>query len=438
MKKILLTLLIVICCFVIVKSQETEVDVKGVGVKREDALQDAFRNAIGKAVGVSLVSESKVENFVLIQDAITTKTKGYISSYEIKKETPLADRYEIDIHARVSLAPLKADIQLLANSIGGVRFLVMYDARNLGQEDIDNLDFATERINEYLATKKYRYIEKSRFNELKKEAQNIMHESEPTQDTYVQCIGLMANAQFIIFISKVSSSKRSEAFDTRSSSKAVIEVKVYDNCTAEGLGTVTLESNWKSVSSGGVKDAIKEAVTKDFDKLMGTFNSYIGEWVNNGTPFELRFYSSGTFRDMRELREKLKSDSNFGGQMEIVSFDNYTKLNCTFKKKPDELADKVLDYADQVPSFKSRLMDVKYIYGRQISFAPQSVKLPDSDIIPKNNDSGGKSQGNKDNVTPADTIKKMPAKTKPKTPAKTTKTAVPKSTKLKQTTKTKK
>jgi hypothetical protein len=126
-----------------------------------------------------------------------------------------------------------------------------------------------------------------------------------------------------------------------------------------------------------MNSAINDAVTKNFDNLLYTFTSYIGDWANNGTPFELRFYSSGTYRDMRDLRQKLKDDNSFAGQLEIVSLNNYTKINCNFKKKPDELADKVLDLADAIPSFKEKRMDVKFIYGRQVSFAPHNVTVPD-------------------------------------------------------------
>ncbi len=361
------------------RDNSTTVEAKGVGVRRDDALQDALRNAVGQAVGVALTSESAVENFVLIKDAISTHTEGYISSYKVVNEAPFPDRYEITVSATVSLSPLKADAQVLAQSIGGVRFLVMYDPSAVKEDEVANYDFACERINEYLAERKYRYIDRKRFESLKKEAIGIYQNSETNQETFVQRIGMMADAQFIIFISKISVTSRSEAFDTRTSSKISIEARAYDNCTAEGLGTIAIESDWKGSRDPktGINDGIKEAVNNNFSKLLYLFNQYVGNWVNNGTPFELRFYSIGTFRDFRDLRAKMLADPKFGGQLEILSFNNYTKLNLTFKDKPDELAYKVLDYADAIPEFKNKVLDVKLIYGRQINFAPQKVNVPE-------------------------------------------------------------
>jgi hypothetical protein len=358
-------------------AQTSEVDARGFGVKREDALQDALRNAVSQAVGVVISSNTKVENFEVLQDAISTKTEGYIASYKVLREGPAQGRYEINVKAIVSLSPLKADANLLAQSIGGIRFMAMYDPRAVPKEQHADYDFAVERINSFLSQKKYRYVDNRRFETLKREAANMLQE-ELGELTYVQQLGVMADAQFIIFISKIHTDTRSEAFDTRTSAKVMIEAKAFDNCTGEGLGTVILESGWKNTANASTtpRASISEAVENDFGKLIGTFNSYIGDWINNGTPYELRFYSAGTFRDFRDLRNRLKDDPNFGGQMEVVNVNNFTKLNCTFRKKPDQLADRILDIADEVPAFKDKRMDVKFIYGRQISFAPHNVKVP--------------------------------------------------------------
>jgi len=366
-----------------VNSDIATVEAKGVGVKREDALQDALRNAVGQAVGVSVSSETRVENFVVIQDAVSSRAQGYVSKYDVIKETPFPDRYEIIVRADVSLSPLKADINLLARSVGGIRFLVMYDSRNVSADEELMYDFAVERINERLSEKGYRYIEKRRFDELKKEARNIGHEIAPSEEKYIQRLGMMSDAQFIIFISKIHTTSRSVNFDTQTSTKFTIEVKAYDNCTAEGLGTISIESDWATAreKQAGIFAGVQDAVSNNFDRLLSVFARYIGSWVNNGTPYELRFYQVGTYRDFRSLRAKLQDDPNFGGEMEIVSVDNYTKLNLTFKNRPDQLADKILDMADDIPDMKAKVLDIKFLYGRQINFAPQNVKLPEFEGI---------------------------------------------------------
>jgi hypothetical protein len=62
-------------------------------------------------------------------------------------------------------------------------------------------------------------------------------------------------------------------------------------------------------------------------------------------------------------------------------------LNCTFKKQSDDLADVILDISDEIPNFNQLKIDVKKIYGRQISFAPQNYIIPEiinKDLNPLN------------------------------------------------------
>lgn len=354
-------------------SQSLETEAKGIGLTKTEALQDALRNAVSQAAGVEILSETKVENYLIVSDAISSNTKGYIQTYEILKETPFPDRYEVTVKAKVTTESIKADFQLLARQIGGLRFLVLSDPKVSNPADIELLEIAVNKLNERLASKGCRYIERDRFNSLKKEAIALMESTSSEKFNYAQQLGFMADAQFILTIGDIKKSSQPGAFDISKGDKYSFNVKVMDNCTGEGLGTLTFTN---PLASKSPSDAIDKAIQAQFESLFSTITSYIGSWLNNGTPFELRFYQTGTYRDFRDLRNKLKADPSFGGEMEITSVLNYTKLNCTFKKRADDLADKLLDIADEIPSFKEQRLDVKYIFGRQISLAPQKYVIP--------------------------------------------------------------
>lgn len=365
--------------------EELTVEATGVGIEKADALQDALRNAVGQAVGVALKSETIVENFMVVSDAISSNTTGYVKNYTVVKEIPFKDRFEVTVKATITTKTLEADFNLIAKSVGGVRFLVMADPAETDADSHRDLNFAVDKINSFLAERNYRYVDNTRFQSIQKEATKMMEESNKEM-TYVQRLGLMADAQFIIVLSDLKSAPVMGAFDIKKGNKVSFVAKAYDNCTSEGLGSVILESNLSTSTREtlGNRTAIENAVENDFTNLLGMVTSYIGGWVNNGTPFELRFYNTGTFRDFRDFRKKLKADKSFGGDLQITSVYNYTKLNCTFKSKADNLADKILDIADEIPSFEAKRLDVKMIYGRQISFAPQSFIITDL-IEPKPN-----------------------------------------------------
>jgi hypothetical protein len=354
------------------------------GIARADAMADAMRAAVGKAAGVVVKSETTVENFMVIKDAIATNSSGYITSYQVESEGSAPAGYQVTIKAKVSQKPLKADVALLTQSIGGMRWLVAYDPTNLTPEQLAQYDQAVDQANAYLSSKKYRYIERSRMATLQKEAGNMVQEDANgagTELTYAQQLGMQAGAQFIILLTDIGQSTRSEAFDTRTATRVTLKAKAFDNCTGEGLATVPLEGDWQSGrdAAESYRTSLTAAVTASMPKVMETVLGYIGDWANNGVPYELRFYGLGGYRDLRALREKLTTDALFGGQLELTSVNNYTRLNGTFKRKPEQMADYVLDKADEVPAIAARKLDVRFMFGRQINFAPTGVKVPEID-----------------------------------------------------------
>jgi hypothetical protein len=59
---------------------------RGMGTNREEALKDAYRDAIERAVGLYVDAEQMMKNEKLVQDQILTHSNAYIERYDIKKE----------------------------------------------------------------------------------------------------------------------------------------------------------------------------------------------------------------------------------------------------------------------------------------------------------------------------------------------------------------
>ncbi len=97
-------LLIGIICFA-----AGEVQVQGVGraagndgVAREQALEDALRDAVRKGVGVNLISSTRVRGFVLGHDQVLTSSFGYVKDYKIIWEGPVKGGfYQVRVSAWV-------------------------------------------------------------------------------------------------------------------------------------------------------------------------------------------------------------------------------------------------------------------------------------------------------------------------------------------------
>lgn len=78
---------------------------------RDEALQDALRNAVEQGVGTYVSSETIVKNFTVVEDNIYSKSKGYIKNYDVIREGVSEGIYEVEIKASVMMDKLSDDLE---------------------------------------------------------------------------------------------------------------------------------------------------------------------------------------------------------------------------------------------------------------------------------------------------------------------------------------
>ena len=60
---------------------------RGIGADKTEALKDAYRDAVERAVGLYIDAEQMVKNEELVKDQILTQSNAYIEKYDVAKET---------------------------------------------------------------------------------------------------------------------------------------------------------------------------------------------------------------------------------------------------------------------------------------------------------------------------------------------------------------
>jgi len=356
-------------------AQSGIVTVKGVGPSRDAAISDAKRQAVEQVGGVALQSYTQMEDFQVLKDVVLAKAKGYIASFSILSETPFPDHVEVQAQAAVSDRQMDADAKSLAQWLGGMRFLVAYDpGKPKSAEEIESFEYARERINEYLARQGFRYIERNVFDRLKEEAVKIAGADLSGID-YAKKLAFYADAEFLVYIENVLNAEDAKALGI-STRKATIDLRLYDNCTSEGLGTVVGDGEWLTDMGGldAARKAVDPAARTAGERLFYLTLDYLGEWANNGAPSELHFYGVDEDR-MDLLLAKLTHDPDFGGQLEPIMSGDFWRLNCTFKKTPTEMRQRVRGYAKDV----GVPLETRLQYARRLSFAVKGVKTPEAD-----------------------------------------------------------
>ena len=102
---------------------------------RDMALEDAYRKAVEQAAGALISSKTQVQDFVVIQDVILTRSSGFITSSTIVREgwtAPGSGIYEVTIKALVSLqkvADTWAEIETTLARKGYPKLMILIGAQ---------------------------------------------------------------------------------------------------------------------------------------------------------------------------------------------------------------------------------------------------------------------------------------------------------------------
>jgi len=108
-----------------------------VGAARDRAIDDVLRKAVEQTLGTYIDAQTKVENFMVVEDRILNWSRGYVKNYNILsegKKTP--ESYEVVIQATVDMTNLANDanaVQNLLQSMGNPRLMILIDEQNVGE-----------------------------------------------------------------------------------------------------------------------------------------------------------------------------------------------------------------------------------------------------------------------------------------------------------------
>lgn len=102
-KKVLLALCVFIFSANITFAQN--ITIFGYGDSYDDAERDALRNAVEKAVGTLIDSQTLIRNNTLIEDEIYTTSRGFINNYTVVNKKYNNGNYEVYINADVDTNP---------------------------------------------------------------------------------------------------------------------------------------------------------------------------------------------------------------------------------------------------------------------------------------------------------------------------------------------
>lgn len=102
---------------------------------RDKATQDALRQAVEQAMGAMVFSETMTENAAIVTDKISSKTSGYIQSYDVLKSGKTDEEtFTVTVRAIAKIGDLEKDLAalgLLIEQVKSPRITVLMRERNM-------------------------------------------------------------------------------------------------------------------------------------------------------------------------------------------------------------------------------------------------------------------------------------------------------------------
>ena len=283
---------------------------------REDAIDDAMRNAVERVMGTHVQSSTITENFMLIQDNIYTQTRGYISNYEVTNEMEESDMITITMRATVKESELVSDLEaigVLMSRMNYPRLLVLIDEQifiDEGGEErvpttVDNAT-TTTLFMEMLQPKGFRFVDPMTVA-LNTQA-NVLQSALEGDVAQAVTIGRAHQAEVVVLGTAIA--RRGSAAQQRLGTMVSMQVNITMRILRADTGEIMATSQEAGAHIGGSPvDAAAGAIRRAMDKLGPRLEEMILErWsaeVSGSRVIELHIVNEIGFMELQQFRQLL-------------------------------------------------------------------------------------------------------------------------------------
>lgn len=322
-------------------------------VAEQTAVASALRNAVEQTSGVYLQSETKTQNFQVINDEIYTKAQGYVSSREILDKGVKNGLFWVKVKAQVSMEPLLESMKKLG-LLRKWTVAVIADS----SDEKKYTESAINSINQIIIDNGFRVVDNNVIASLEKpEVLTSIMSGNYLAATSV----LKDNAVDVLAICRTSSENiAGNTFDAYGvnvnlvSSKGRVEAKLVRADTGELLGSKQFEK-----TSVGAGDSTKAQALREVGTEVG--NYFVNQIIKlpAATASYIQLYVKGlSFSKVKKLTDNLKS---IRGIRKVVN-KNFKNKEAIYEIETDGdanlLAGNISENTDLAKNFKFDITSV--------------------------------------------------------------------------------
>jgi hypothetical protein len=319
---------------------------------KDKAVADAMRNAVEKAVGTLVTSDSQTKDFELISDRVLTHSKGYIKTFDITKQGDDGSTFSVTLKAVVGKDNLEKDVDALLRLIhqkGKPKILIMVSEQNIGQPDAQawwstqgfttNLDVVENTFIEQWAPAGFSFVDPQALRGKIKVSKAL--QSPNVDDSEAKTFAGKAGAQVVIVGKAIAQEANGKAFGTNLiSARANMSVRAIRTDTGDILATSTIDGGSMALDTTTAgTNALKETAKKMAEDLKGKIMRKWLEEVNSGQGIKLVVNNIKQSKDLRTLKNALSSQIRGVSAVRDRGYKNKTaEFEVEMRGTPQDLA----------------------------------------------------------------------------------------------------
>ena len=319
---------------------------------KDKAMADAFRNAVEKAVGTFVTSDSQTKDFELVSDRVLTHSKGYIKTFDVVKQSDDGQTVTVEIKAVVGKDSLEKDVDALLRLIhqkGKPKILIMVAEQNIGQPDAQawwstqgfttNLDVVENTFIEKWAPEGFSFVDPQALRGKIKVSKALA--SPNVDDGEAKTFAGKAGAQVVIVGKAIAQEANGKAFGTNLiSARANMSVRAIRTDTGDILATSTIDGGSMALDTTTAgTNALKETAKKMADDLKSKIMHKWLQEVNEGQGIKLTVNNIKQSKDLRTLKNALTSSIRGVTAVRDRGFKNHSaEFEVEMRGTPQDLA----------------------------------------------------------------------------------------------------
>ncbi len=319
---------------------------------KDDAVEDALRNAIEQTLGTLIQSETLAQNFTVVEDNIFSKTQGYIQKYDIVEQGKRdAMLYEVKVRAWVRVSDLKDDLDAITTLIRRKktpRLMVLIDEKNIGETATAahfleaDLNTAESQLMNQFMKKGFRFVDAATVRQnLDREKEAAILEGDARQ---AAAVGRRSGAEVVLVGKALAKAVEVEAFGAKiRSQQATVTVKAIRTDTGDLLAIGTEQGKFTHIDdvTGGTK-AIQKACDALAEPLIAKILDRWSTDVNTGGTLTLKIRNVEDYAELNRFKNSLKYYVRGITNVTQRDFsDGFAVLELEMKGNADDLANRL-------------------------------------------------------------------------------------------------